>query len=171
MSLLLPWWWRWAALALALVAAAAFGAAKMHEHDQSRYDALQAQFEAFKDQTAALGREAKARTVAQEKADKEAKEKADAENSDALAALAGTIGKLRRSGAGSRGLPATPAPAGRPDLACYDRAILSGAYGTLVEEVRGGADEGSKATVDLNTAKLWVRGLKMSHKLSSIGNP
>lgn len=152
------WWTRWAVLAVALVAAAAFGAAKMHAHDQARYDALEAQFEAFKDKTAALGREAKAAAVAKEAADKKRKEDADAENTAALAALADTIGKLRsRPGRGV--LPAGPASPGGADVACFDRPAIERAYGGLVAGLRVLGDEGAKATVDLNTARRWAHGM------------
>lgn len=157
LGLIVPWWTRWAVLAVALVAAAAFGAARMHAHDQARYDALEAQFEEFKDKTAALGREAKAAAVAKEAADKKRKEDADAENSVALATLADTIGKLRARSSGRR-VPDLTACSANPAGADRERAEFQPAYRDLLSAVRAEADRCSERTVKLNTARRWAVG-------------
>lgn len=91
-----------------------------------------------------------------EKADKERKERADAERKRLLAHNAALAKRLReRPGAGT--VPAAPASSGRPDLACFDRAEYQRAYGELVAEVRGGADEGSTCTVELDVVKGWAQ--------------
>jgi hypothetical protein len=158
LGLVLPWWSRWAVLAVALVAAAAFGAAKMHAHDQIKYDALEAKFEAFKDTAAALGREAKAAAAAREAADKSRKEAADAENSAALATLASDIAKLRARRASSGFLPAPGSAATSLDRVSVKRAELERALRELDTGVQGLFGEGDRAIVDLNSAKKWAHG-------------
>lgn len=158
LGLVIPWWGRWVALAIALVAAAAFGAAKMHAWDQNRYDALRGQFEKFKDQAEALGLQAKKDAKAKEASDKERKANADKENAAALAALAGTVRRLRAQRAHSNIVPAAPATAARPELATFDRAELERALRVFTSEVQGIADEGSAATVNLDSAKRWAQG-------------
>lgn len=156
-GLILPWWWRWAALAAALLAAAAFGAAKMHAHDQVRYDELEAKFETFKDRVTAAGVLAKQQAIAKEAADKKRKDAADAENSAALATLADTIAGLRRDRPGGGVLSPGPASPGGADVACFDRPAVERAYGALVVGLRGLGDEGAQATVNLDTAKRWAQ--------------
>ena len=91
--------------------------------------------------------------------DKQAKEKADAENQKAVSDLNATIGKLRADANKRRTnfLPATPTATASSDTACFNRPEYLGAYGSLVEGLRGLADEGSKAVTDLNTAKTWAK--------------
>src|SRR6185295_17263030 len=89
--------------------------------------------------------------------DKDRKRKADEENKHTRADLAAVTRKLRERPGGGQ-LPPAPADTKRPQLACFDRAELERAYGELVKELRGGADEGSACTVDLNTAKAWGQG-------------
>lgn len=158
LGLVPPWWTRWAVLGVALLAAAAFGAAKMHAHDQARYDALEAKFEAFKDSAAALGREAKAAAAAREATDKTRKETADAENSAALATLAADIQRLRNARPRGGFLPA-PGPAARsPDAVSFQRAELERALRAFDSGAAGLVAEGDKARVDLDSAKKWAHG-------------
>lgn len=151
--------WRLVAAGLALAAAAAFGATLMHKHDQKRYDALQARYETFVDKTMAEGAKAK-----KDAADKDAvylkrKEEADAQNSAALATLAGTIKRLRDARSGSGFVPQAAACPGSPERAGFDRAELERALRTFDQEVQGLVDEGSRAVVDLDTAKKWAQSI------------
>jgi len=137
----------------------AFGALKMHQHDARAYDELADQFSTFKGGVAALGEQAKKDAAAKAVKDKANKEKADAENKRTTDALRADVERLRDERDRARGsfVPAAPAGARRPDLACFDRAELESAIRGLVTDVRSLVDEGSQATVDLNTAKACGR--------------
>ena len=153
--------WRWIALGLALVAAAAFGAYRMHRHDQIAYDALQAQFEAFKSKTAALGEAAKAVAAAKEAADKERKDKADAENAKTRRDLAGVYAayrSLRDSRSGGSLLPQAASGTASPATAAFDRTGLDRALSGFDRGVTGLLEQGDQAIADLNTAKAWAQG-------------
>lgn len=160
MSLLLavvPWWGRIVAVAAVLVAAAAFGAVKMHEHDQARFDALQAQYSAFVDKVRATGLEAKKAAEAKEKSDKERKEKSDAENTELRANNTALAKRLRDERARSRFVPAAAPGSTSPDRACFGRSELERALQRLDEAVSGLVAEGDAARIDLNTAKGWAK--------------
>ena len=120
---------------------------------------VQLKFDAFVSETKALGDKARADALKKESDDKLAKGKADEQNRMVIATLTSTISGLRqqRASAGGGQLPAAPAGAKRPDLICFDRQAYQSAYGGLVTEVRGLADEGTASTVNLDTAKLWAQ--------------
>ena len=104
---------------------------------------------------------ARAETAARQKesADRQSKEKADAENVATVARLNAGIAKLRNErDRRAPNVPAAPATSSRPDLACFDRAEYQRAYGDLVTEVRGFADEGTTRTLELDNAKRWGVG-------------
>lgn len=114
----------------------------------------------FKTEVAALGKKAESDKNAKEAADQLKKEKADAENSAALAVLAGDIKRLRdeRDSRAST-IPERPAGSKCPDgQACFDRAELERALRDYRSEVRRLVDEGAAVTIDLNTAKRWAQG-------------
>ena len=165
MSGFLPWWARWLALVALITASAAFGAYKMHSHDQARYDVLAAEKAAFEAKVAALGGQAKAAAVAREVQDKERKGRVDRENRKTVADLHSTITRLRDDADRARRgtLPAAPAGSSRPDLLCLDRAEYQRADGEATARLRQGArglaDEGTAATVDLNSARKWAKEL------------
>jgi len=121
-----------------------------------------AAFDSFKGATAALGKEAEDRTAARIKFDKLNKEKADADDDAKVAALAATIGGLRKSHPSSSFVPAAPAGASRPELVCFDRAEYQRADGEFTAEARGLADEGTASTVDLDMAKNWAGRMSTS---------
>lgn len=131
----------------------------MHRHDKIDYDALKTQYDQFMGGIKAIGKAAQDRAAAQQKADLAKKEQADAENARTHAADAVTIASLRRQRDSARGsnVPAAAPGSSRPDLACFDRAALESALGGLLAEIRGLADEGTAATVDLNTAREWAK--------------
>lgn len=156
-GLIVPWYARWIVLGLLMVAAASFGAFRMHDHDRKAYDKLQGEFEVFKDNVRALGIQAKKDAKAKELLDQKRKEASDHENALAVADLADTVAKLRARNSGRGIVPPAAPGASRPDLACFDRTELGAAYGILVERLRSGADESSKDTIDLNTAKKWAQ--------------
>ena len=121
-----------------------------------RVAACKAEYAKFVGGVEALGKAAQ--KAAQDKAamDKIFKEKVDAENEAAIAGLNATIKRLRDSRPSRSFVPAAAPSSSRPDLACYDRAEYERETGNLVESLRGLADEGSKAAIDLNTAKAWA---------------
>lgn len=121
------------------------------------YAAEKAEFDKFVAKTEALGIAAQAKADQQKADDKLAKEKADANNAQTVAALTFTIDRMRNSRPAGNLVPAAPAGSKRPDLICFDREAYKSAYGGLVKELRGLADEGTKSTIDLNTAKTWAQ--------------
>ena len=100
-------------------------------------------------------KEAKAKTIA----DQKLKDKADAENATTVANLAATVKRLRdtRNDPGSSIVPAAPSGSSRPSLACFERADFDRALRTYEEGLTGLLEEGSKNTLDLNTARDWAR--------------
>ena len=151
---------RLVALGLAFLAFGAFTAYRMHKHDQIALNALQSEYDTFKGGVAALGKAAEVRTKAENAANLKRKQDADKENADAFAVANRTIASLRRDADRARGsfVPGASSTAKRPDLACFDRVELESAVRGLVTEVRGFVDEGGKATLDLNTARVWAAG-------------
>ena len=139
----------YAVVAIALIGAAAGFYGKIH-HDG--YEQGSAEVQTKWD---AANRAAELQARAKEAADKEAKEKADAEHQAALDRLNADIGKLRADADRRRAafLPAAPSAARGADTACFDRPQYLGAYGSLVEGLRGLANEGTKAVADLDDLK------------------
>lgn len=161
MNLLLaavPWWGRALALLALAVAFMGFGALKMRQHDQTRYEALSDQYDSFKASVTAEGIAAKKAAIAQAAADKVKKEKADAENSTNLASLRADVKRLRNDRAASRYVPAASPGSSRPDVACYDREQLERTLQQFDAETSGIVAEGDEALVNLNTAKRWAQG-------------
>jgi hypothetical protein len=152
---------------IAIAAAVAFiglGAAlkvqTMRLHSaQTNLAAEQLAFKTFKRQVAALGELAQRDAAVHAAADRLLKEQADVEHNKVVLKLSADIKRLRDERDGARGsiVPAAPASAGRPDLACFDRGTLESAFRGFIAEARGLADEGTAATVDLNTAKQWAQ--------------
>lgn len=143
---------RWLVLAVGI--AIALAVVRHHYIEIGRQE-VQVKFDAFVAKTKAEGEKAQAESDAHKAADIANKEKADHENAATVAALNTVIYGLRHSNTSAGNLPPAPAGSSRPDLACFDRAAYQSAYGILVEGLRGLADEGTAATVDLNTAKRW----------------
>ena len=101
-----------------------------------------------------------------DRADKEkaAKEQTDEQVKNERNSLLHTIKRLRDERASSSSLPAAPANANRPDLACFDREQLAIAMGNFEAGMEEIAIRGTEATIDLNAAKGWA--LKLSTELS-----
>ena len=138
----------------------------------AKYTKLDAEYQKFKGGVAALGEQAKARNAVQALNDLKAKEYADEQNRMDRSRAAVTIDRLRRDADSSHRSPLPSAPAGssRPDLLCLDRAEFERAHGEalnrLREGARGLADEGTAATINLDTAKRWM--LKLSTTLRMV---
>ena len=139
----------YAVAAIALIGALVGGYTKIHHDGYAQGTAeIQTKWDA-------ANRAAEAQARAKEAADKQAKEKADAAHQVAVDRLNASIAKLRRD-ADSRianFLPPAAAPSGSPDTACFSRPVYLGAYGSLVEGLRGLANEGTAAVADLDDLK------------------
>ena len=146
-------------LLLALAVAGDALLAKLYVGAKQDVARVQQAYDSFKAQVKVEGEEAQKKAAAQEMSDKLRKDTADAENKATVASLTADIAKLRHDRDSARGdfLPAAPAGSSRPDLSCYDRAALESALGGFIAEIRGYADEGAAATVDLDTAKKWAQ--------------
>lgn len=125
----------------------------------ARLDASVAKYDLFVEQVKSVGELAEAEATRIEDEHKQLKKDTDNENKLALDTLRADIKRMRNDRSGGSFVPAAPAGSSRPDLACYDRTKLIGATGRLIDGVRGLVDEGSAATINLNTAKAWARGI------------
>lgn len=161
--------------AIALASAVAGGTAAWKiqgvrlETSRAETAAVRLRFDNFKAEVTAQGKVAKEKADAQAAKDRANKEKADVESKRLVTALRADIARLRHDRDSSRGsiVPAAPATSSRPDLACFARAEFEPALRAVLDRIRdrtrGLVDEGSEATVNLDTAKAW--GLRMSTSL------
>lgn len=122
-----------------------------------RLDAVRAEFKGFVDVTRALGEAAQKESIRREAADKTKKDQANAENKRTIDSLRADVKRLRDARAGGSFVPAAPAGSLRPELACFDRPELERAIRGLDRTVQGLVDEGSEATVNLDTARAWAQ--------------
>jgi hypothetical protein len=123
----------------------------------TRLGACKAEHELFVVQVKAAGDAQNAATAAANAANKAKKGKTDAENKRLRAANQSLVAKLREQRPGSSFVPGPDPASKRPDLACYDRPELERATGILVDRLRRLADEGTAATIDLDTLKGWAQ--------------
>jgi hypothetical protein len=145
--------WEIYGIAVAALVVAMFGAYFYGHH--VGYMDEKAEYDKFVAKVEAQGEIAKQAAAKKEADDKQAKKDADDANRTTIAALTLTIDRMRAQRPAGGNVPAAPAGSKRPDLICFERAAYQSAYGGLVKEVRGLADEGTKSTVDLDTAKSW----------------
>ena len=122
----------------------------------SRLEAVTAEYTTFKADVKAMGELAQKVADAQKAVDKSKKEKADANNAKTVAALADTIKRLRDERTSSSLLPPASPDSRNPEVVSFDRTQLDGALSGFVEGAANLIVEGSKAVVDLNTAKQWA---------------
>ena len=153
----------WRLAGYAILAAGLFGAGAywMHGRATVKFDRLNAEYHQFKGGVETAGRLAKEKADKRALADRQAKEMADEENRRSMATARATISKLRAAAAArnSRGgsVPANPAGSRCPDgTVCFDRAQYQRAIGDFDRDARQLADEGTKVTTDLNTAREWA---------------
>lgn len=125
-----------------------------------RLDAVKAEFKGFVDTTKALGEAAQKVSDATKAADQKRQEQANEENKRTTDALRADIKRLRNARTSGNFVPPAAPGARRPDLACFDRAELESAIRIFDLEIQGLVDQGSEATVNLDTAKLWAKGTK-----------
>lgn len=122
-----------------------------------RLESSKAEHAAFVAQVAAQGKAAEEAAAKQKLHDMKNKERTDEEYNRRVAEFTRTIAGLRQRAPGSF-VPAAPAGASRPELACYDRAELVGAVGKFVAGARAIADEGTKESLMMDAARAWARG-------------
>ena len=133
--------------------------AKLYINSEKEVARVTQAFNSFKAHVKVEGEEAAKKAKEQEMSDKLRRDTANAENKAIVASLNASIVKLRhdRDSARSGFVPPAPSGSNRPDLSCYDRPALESALGGFIAEIRGLADEGTAATVDLDTAKKWAQ--------------
>lgn len=122
-----------------------------------RLDAANSKYDVFVAKTEALGKAQEAAAKVKDAENQSKMEKANAENARTKSALAIALNSVRNARPSSSFVPQAPAGAKRPDLICFDRAEYIRADGEFTAEARGLSDEGTTATVDLNTAKTWAQ--------------
>lgn len=142
------------ALAAAALVIAGLGVAVKVQ--TSRLEACQENHAAFVADVRARGEEQERRAAEQAAADRKAKERSDAEAKRLRADNDRLADRLRDERARSGYVPAAPAGARRPDLACFDRAELERALGQLDAGVSRIAREGDAARIDLDVARRWA---------------
>jgi hypothetical protein len=126
----------------------------------SRLDTVKREYAAFQAQVKAAGEIAEQKARAKEKADLAIKRNLDNENKLLRNNLALESKRLRELNSSSSTVSQLPVATVRPDLACFDRAELDSAIRLYQSDLLGIAEKGAQATLDLDTAKSWVRELK-----------
>ena len=139
-------------IGLVMLALGAYGLAM-----KSQRDAIRAEYAEYRTQVAVAAQAAAEQALKKTIEDEKRKEEADVENLRLVAALNAATRRLRDARAGSNFVPATPACPARPESACLDRTQLEHALRTLDTEVQSLVDEGSRAVIDLDTAKRWAQ--------------
>lgn len=143
----------WLAVGAAVLVAGLTVAVKVQT---SRLDAVRQEYATFKAEVKVLGEAAQKAADAQTATDKSKKERADAYNKRIVADLNNAIQRMRDERAGSDFLPPASPSAGSPEIASFNRAELERTIRNFDKGVQGLVDEGSKAVIDLNTAKKWA---------------
>ena len=139
----------YAVVAIALIGSLVGGYMKIHGDGVKQGEAqVQTKWDA-------ANRAAESQARSKEMADKLQRDTADAEHKVVINRLNASIAKLRADADKRRAafLPSTPSASGGADTACFDRPLYLGAYGSLVEGLRGLANEGSQAVADLDDLK------------------
>lgn len=122
-----------------------------------RVTACKAEFAEFRGGVEALGKAAEKAAKDKEAMDKILKEKADAANKSNTDTLRATVKRLRDARPGGGGLSSPTPTATSPDRTCFDPGKLAGALRSLDQGVLGIVESGSKAVIDLDTAKAWAQ--------------
>lgn len=104
----------------------------------------EAQFESFKDKTAALGEQAKAHKIEKEANDAKAIQSALGERDAAIKRMRDYIASRSR-------VPLTPASPGGGDKICFSQKALSAAVERYRAGVRGIIEQGDAAQIDAQT--------------------
>jgi len=121
-----------------------------------RLNAVKHEYEVFQVQVKTLGEAQEQKTKLVDADNKAKKEKSDAENAKTHATLTVALNGLRAQHPSSSFVPSAPSGTSRPDLICFNRADYIRTDGIFTSGARGLSDEGTAATLDLNTAKEWA---------------
>ncbi len=138
------WAWRWIAIASIGLACMAYGAVRMHMHDQIAYDELATEFAVYKGQVVALGKEAQDKADAQKKVQEQTTREirddaeADADAIHSYYAAHPVVVRVRPSGGAVSPAPDCPA---RPD-------------GTASQPAATRSDQVSEEACALDAARL-----------------
>jgi hypothetical protein len=107
-------------------------------------------------QSVAIAQEQARENAKKALADVKAKERSDENYRRNISRLSADLKRLRDSRPSI--VPAAPAGAPRPELACFDRAELVTALRTYREGVIGLLGEGAAAVEGLDEARVWAAG-------------
>jgi predicted negative regulator of RcsB-dependent stress response len=150
---------RFVIVGLAFALLGAWGAWNRHQ-----FNAVTAEYEAFKVATQAAGIAAEHAAAVRAAFDKANQEKTDADHAKAVAALAADNKRLRDARSSSSNLPPAAPGAVRPDRITFDWAELDAAIRQLDAGVSSLVEQGDSDGLSLNLAKSWA--LRMSTNLS-----
>lgn len=121
-----------------------------------RLDSLQKEYGNFVVSTQVQGDATKKLAEASNKANKLNRDKVNAENKNLKSSIAIVLNSLRTQHSASSFVPGISEGSKRPDLLCFDRAEYIRADGEFTTAARRLSDEGTEATIDLNSAKTWA---------------
>lgn len=160
LSVVPAWAWRWLSILLILVGAFAAGAAKMHAHDQAKFDEFEAAVKAAGDKQNALTQETvKAHKTLQELSDAEAKTAAAERDAATL-----RVRQLVQAGRDSRIVPNSAPSSPSNSRICYadreqlDRGLRE-SFARLSERVIGIAQEGQRSADVAALCRDWAKKL------------
>ncbi len=143
--------WRLIAIAALVAVLGGYGMTMRVQRDNAR-----SEYAEFKAQSAKAAWQAAEKALQETITDQKMKESADAENSQALATLAGTIKRLRDEHSPGGIVSAPAACPSNPAGADRFRSESERAYRDLVEGLRAEGERSSKAVIGLNTGKRWA---------------
>jgi len=121
-------------------------------------NAIKTEYAEYRTHVAQAAQAAAEQSLKKTIADEKRREESDVENLRLRTALDATTRKLRDARANSNFVPAAASCPERPSSAAFDRALLERALRDFDSEVQGLVDEGSRAVIDLDTAKRWAVG-------------
>lgn len=145
-------YWKQIAVAVFIALLVGYGQTMRVQRDMARNE-----YSDFRREVAIAAQAAAEQALKKTIADEKRKEEADVENVRLNAALAAATRKLRDARASSSFVPAAASNAPSPANATFDRAELERALRAFDSEIQGLVDEGSRAIVDLDTAKRWAQ--------------
>lgn len=129
-----------------------------------RLGALQAEYDGFVATTKAAGEAARKEAAVKAESDRQLKESKDHEYKTTLAALRADNERLRHERTRASYVPAAPAGASRPDLACFDRAELDQALRRFDDGASQLVGAGDEAALSLTIAKSWAAEVEKRYR-------
>lgn len=146
--------WKLVAIGALVFTLGAYGMTMRTQRDIAR-----AEYSDFRREVAIAAQAAAEKALQRTIEDEKRKEAADVENLRLRSALDATTRRLRDARRDGSFVPAAASCPSRPESACLDRAILERALRDLDAGVQELIDEGSRAVIDLDTAKGWAQGI------------